>query len=102
MAASVGLKPFEAEAMAPADVWLMIEGWHEGQRAGWEQTRLVCFNVAKFGNSDPNKFPKKIEKYMPLPWDKETERRATNPKELMEQHYKMKQLQKEMSEKFKA
>lgn len=35
----------------------------------WEHTRVIAYYVAKFGNSDPKKFPGSIKKFMPLPWD---------------------------------
>jgi hypothetical protein len=39
----------------------------------WEQTRVIAFTAGKFGNSDPNKFPKHPARFLPLPWDeKET------------------------------
>jgi hypothetical protein len=69
MAAASGLKPFEVDMMHPKDVWIMIEGHEENIRNNWEMTRAIAFNVAKFGNSDPKKFPKSPQKFWPMSWD---------------------------------
>jgi hypothetical protein len=98
MAAASGLKPFETDAMPPVDVWVMIEGYNERMRTEWEMTRAVCFNVARFGNSDPKKFPKTPEKFWPLPWDKVTLMPA---KTILEQHARMVAIRKSFEEKKK-
>lgn len=42
----------------------------------WEHTRAIAFNIAKFGNSDPKKFPSSVRTFWPFEWD--DEERETN------------------------
>ena len=39
------------------------------EKERWKHTSMISFNVARFGNSDPKRFPSSIKKYMPLLWD---------------------------------
>lgn len=65
----------------------MIDAWDENQQMQWEMTRAVCFNVAKFGNSDPKKFPRTPQKFWPFGWDKEEAAPSSNT--ILEQHARM-------------
>jgi hypothetical protein len=48
----------------------VIDGYAENIKISWEQTRVIAFTAGKFGgNSDPKKFPKNPERFLPLPWD---------------------------------
>lgn len=73
--------------MPPCDVWLQIEGYSEQLKLSWEQTRSICFTVAKFGNSDPKGFPKNPQTYWPLPWDSEIQ--SPNTRSILESHARM-------------
>lgn len=55
--------------MHPCDVWLAIEAESEKSRTMWETTRAICYNVAKFGNSDPRSFPSSITSFWKFEWD---------------------------------
>jgi hypothetical protein len=35
----------------------------------WKHTSMISFNIGKFGNSDPKRFPSTIKKYMPELWE---------------------------------
>jgi hypothetical protein len=48
---------------------IIAEGRKEKER--WKMVSMICFNVARFGNSDPKRFPSSIKKYMPGLWDDE-------------------------------
>jgi len=38
----------------------------------YEKTRLLAYCIAKYGNSDPKKFPPSPKKFMPFDWDDNT------------------------------
>lgn len=38
-------------------------------RERWKHTSMLAFNIGRFGNSDPKRFPSSIKKYMPDLWD---------------------------------
>jgi hypothetical protein len=86
MAAKSGLKPFETDSLPPCDVWIMVEGHERNERFEWERTRAICFNVAKFGNSDPKKI-KNPQDFWPLPWDKKQGK--PDGKKILEHHARM-------------
>ena len=79
MAAEAGLRTWETDAISVQDVWVNIEGYHRRTRLNWEMTRAVCFNVAKFGQSDPKSFPRSPQRYWAFPWDIETEEDEEDP-----------------------
>lgn len=39
------------------------------EREKWRHTSLLAYNIGKFGNSDPKKYPATIKKYMPELWN---------------------------------
>jgi hypothetical protein len=39
------------------------------EREKWKRTSMLAYNIGRFGNSDPKKFPATIKKYMPELWD---------------------------------
>jgi hypothetical protein len=57
--------------MAVCDLLMHIMAANREEQDRWEHTRLVVYNVAKFGNSDPKKFPRSISDFMPFEWDSE-------------------------------
>lgn len=75
------------------DVWLCIEGYNEREKAEWERTRAVAYNVAKFGNSDPKKFPKSLQRFWPFEWDKK--KGGSRVEEILRQHEAMKKLREQ-------
>jgi hypothetical protein len=82
--------------MAPSDVWVYLEGYHNRIKGEWERTRLIAFNVARYGNSDPKKFPKTPQAFMPFAWDKKANVKRLSPAEILEQHRKMKEKREQL------
>lgn len=70
MCIQAGIKNNEIDDWLIADLAMHIEAFNETEKTSWEQTRAIVFNVARFGNSDPKKFPKTFERFWPFPWDK--------------------------------
>jgi hypothetical protein len=64
------VKPWEVDEHAPNDVWIVIDGYFENIKTSWEQTRFIAYTAARFGNSDPKKFPKRPEQFCAFSWDK--------------------------------
>lgn len=46
-----------------------IMAFEKSEQERWEHTRVIAFNVARFGNSDPKKFPSSVKRFLPFPWD---------------------------------
>jgi hypothetical protein len=92
-----GLNPNEIDELSPCDVWLKVEAYEEERQERWELTRLICFNVGRFGNSDPKKFPKRVQSFWPLPWDKEAP--TSNAQEILRQHALMKARREQLEQK---
>jgi hypothetical protein len=99
MGCRAGLDPWDVDARSPNEVWLKIEAWDEQVQMQWEMTRAICFNVAKFGNSDPKKFPKTPQRFWPFSWDGDAV--SANPKTIIEQHAKMVARRKMLEDKMK-
>lgn len=83
MAAAAGMKPAETDTTPPCDVWIVLDGYERRERVAWERTRIIAYNVAKFGNSDSKKFPASLSKFFPFPWD---EQDKPNIDTILEQH----------------
>lgn len=100
MAFSAGLKPFEFDSLSPQRIWNVIDAHHENEKTSWEQTRAICFNVGRFGNSDPKHFPKTLERFWPMPWDKKQgTNRLSRADDILAQHEKMVQRRKQLENK---
>jgi hypothetical protein len=52
---------------------IMVAGYQRRLQNSWEQTRAIAYNVARFGQSNPKKFPKTPQAFWPLPWDEQKE-----------------------------
>lgn len=85
--------------MSPRDVQISIDGYERRWKDQMETTRLQCYYIAKFGNSDPKKFPKSVQKFMPLPWDKKQNK--SKSKEIVERHERMRKIREELEAKQK-
>lgn len=69
-------------------MWIVIDGYSENIKMLWEQTRVIAFTAGRFGgNSDPKKFPKSPERFLPLPWDV---KKTANRDDILKQHALMK------------
>jgi hypothetical protein len=45
-----------------------IVAHNKEEREQWKHTSMLAYNIGKFGNSDPKKYPATIKKYMPELW----------------------------------
>lgn len=52
---------------------------------------MLAYNIGKFGNSDPKKYPATIRKYMPELWEDEEEKQT---KEQLMEAVRARRLQK--------
>lgn len=52
--------------------------------------------VGKFGNSNPKKFPKSVQRFLPFDWDTKV---ATNTQDIFKQHAIMKARREEILKK---
>lgn len=43
--------------------------FYKEEKERWRHTSMLAYNIGRFGNSDPKKFPSSIKKYMPALWD---------------------------------
>jgi hypothetical protein len=75
--------------MAPADVWLHIEGYQLRERAEYERLRILAFTIAR-GYADPSKMAKTAERFMPFPWDKKKKVQTLSNEEIRARHAQMK------------
>jgi hypothetical protein len=61
------------------------------ERERWRHTSMLAYNIGKFGNSDPKKYPATIRKYMPELWEDEEEKQT---KEQLMEAVRARRLQK--------
>jgi hypothetical protein len=61
------------------------------ERERWRHTSMLAYNIGKFGNSDPKKYPATIKKYMPELWEDEEEKQT---KEQLMETVRARRLQK--------
>jgi hypothetical protein len=61
------------------------------ERERWRHTSMLAYNIGKFGNSDPKKYPATIRKYMPELWEDEEEKQT---KEQLMETVRARRLQK--------
>ncbi len=82
------MKPDEVDTLSPSDVWIMIDGYRKRVEAQMEIARIGWFYTGAYGNSDPKKFPKRVEKFHPFGWEAaETKMSAA---EILERNRKLK------------
>jgi len=62
--------PKEFYAMTWKEFILLTRGWQRGTWKKWEHTRLIAYVQATTNNKSKRKLPK-MEKWFPLPTDKE-------------------------------
>jgi hypothetical protein len=59
--------------MVISDLLLHIMAHNRGEQSKWERVRMISYITAKFGNSDPKKFPSSVNQFMPFDWDEDSE-----------------------------
>lgn len=73
MCIRAGLKNWEIDDLTVCDCIMHIRAFQIQEKENWKHTSMIAFNVARFGNSDPQTFPKSIKQYMPELWNDEVE-----------------------------
>lgn len=81
------------------DVLLQIESYEDTRREAWEMVRANAYITAKYSMHDTKKI-KNPQSFWRFGW--EGKKGSTNPKEIMEQHLRKVELQKEMKEKVQS
>jgi hypothetical protein len=70
MAAEAGLKPFEIDSMAPADVMISLEGYELRERNELTRMRFIAFTIHR--HSTAKNKAKTPEKWMPLYFERKS------------------------------
>ena len=83
LCAAAGIHPEDFDRNDMRTNYILLEGYQQREQSEWERTRAICYNVARFGQSNPKKFPKTPQAFWPLPWDeKHKETTSEDPRQV--------------------